>query len=183
MRRIVLINGLLASVMACLWLALSFVVATDKIMDLGMFLGFSTMILAFVFVFIAIVQYRNNVNGGVITFSKAFQIGFLVTLMASTCYVVVWLINFQYFSPDFMFKYTEATLNKMRLNGASAAELAKTAKQMAEDAYVYNNSIWVRIGYTYLEILPLGTVITLIAALVLKRKQASAEVSATITED
>jgi hypothetical protein len=71
----------------------------------------------------------------------------------------------------------------MRLNGASAAELAKTAKQMAEDAYVYNNSIWVRIGYTYLEILPLGTVITLIAALVLKRKQASAEVSATITED
>jgi hypothetical protein len=183
MRRIVLINGLLASVMACLWLALSFIVATDKLLDLGMLLGFSTMILAFVFVFIAIVQYRNNVNGGYISFGKAFQIGFLVTLMASTCYVVVWLINFQYFSSDFMAKYTEATLNKMRLNGASATELASTAKKMAEDAYIYNNSIWVRIGYTYLEILPLGTVITVIAALVLKRKPKSDEVSATITED
>jgi hypothetical protein len=183
MRRIVLINGILSSVMACLWLALSFFIATDKLMDLGMVVGFATMILAFVFVFIAIVQYRNNINGGIITFNKAFQIGFLITLMASTCYVVVWLINFQFFNPDFMTRYTEATLNKMRLNGASAAELAKTAKHMAEETYIYNNSIWVRIGYTYLEILPLGTVITLIAALVLKRKQASAEVSATITED
>jgi hypothetical protein len=183
MKRIVLINGALASVMACLWLALSIFIATDNILDLGMFIGFSTMILAFVFVFIAIVQYRNNLNGGYISFGKAFQIGFLVTLIASTCYVLVWLIDFQFFNPDFMAQYTEATLNKMRLNGASALELANTAKKMAEEAYIYNNSIWVRIGYTYMEILPLGTVITLIAALVLKRKNKSEEVTATIVED
>ncbi|MFM6984487.1 MAG: DUF4199 domain-containing protein [Chitinophagaceae bacterium] len=182
MKRIVLINGALASVMASLWLALSIFVATDKILDLGMFIGFSTMTLAFVFVFIAIAQYRNNVNGGYISFGKAFQIGFLVTLMASTVYVLVWLIDFQFFNQDFMAKYNEAVLNKMRLKGVSAVELAKKAKVMAEEAYIYNNSIWVRIGYTYLEILPLGTLITAIAALVLKRKNKASE-SATIAED
>ena len=91
MKKIVLINGLLASIMASLWLALSFFIATDKIMDLGMLVGFSTMILAFVFVFIGIAQYRKNIGNGYISFGKAFQIGFLITLMASTCYVVVWL--------------------------------------------------------------------------------------------
>lgn len=170
MKKIVLINGILASIMACLWLALSFFIATDKIMDLGMLVGFSTMILAFVFVFIGIAQYRKNIGNGYISFGKAFQIGILITLMASTCYVVVWLIDFQFFNPDFMAKYTEATLNKMRLRGESAIKIAETAKKMAVDAYAYNNSIWIRTAYTYMEILPLGTVITLIAALILKRK-------------
>lgn len=183
MKKIVIINGTLASIIACLWMALSIVVATDPTMDLGMFIGFSTMILAFVFVFIGIAQYRKNIGNGYISFGKAFQVGFLITLMASTCYVVVWLIEFQFFVPDFMTKYTEATLNKMRLNGESAVKIAEKAKQMAIDNDAYNNSVWVRTAYTYVEILPLGTVITLIAALALKRKPKTDEVKASIIED
>lgn len=183
MKKIILTNGILASIMACLWMALSIFIATDKMLDLGMLIGFSSMALAFVFVFVGIAQYRKKIGNGYISFGKAFQVGFLITLMASTCYVVVWLIDFQFFNQDFMAKYTEATLNKMRLKGASVAEIAKTAKKMTEDAYIYNNSVWVRIGYTYLEILPLGTLITLIAALVLKRKPKAEEVKASIVED
>lgn len=183
MKKIILINGILASIIACLWMALSIIVATDPVMDLGMFIGFSTMILAFVFVFIGIAQYRKNIGNGYISFGKAFQVGFLITLMASTCYVVVWLIEFQFFVPDFMTKYTEATLNKMRLQGESAAKIAEQAKKMAIETQTYNSSIWYRMAYTYVEILPLGTVITLIAALVLKRKPKSEEVRASIVED
>ena len=82
-----------------------------------------------------------------------------------------------------MTKYTEATLNKMRLNGESAVKIAEKAKQMTIDNDAYNNSVRVRTAYTYVEILPLGTVITLIAALALKRKPKTDEVKASIIED
>ncbi|HMF72176.1 MAG TPA: DUF4199 domain-containing protein, partial [Flavitalea sp.] len=47
-------------------------------------LGYTTMIVAFSFIFVGIKNYRDKYNQGVVSFGKAFKIGLLITLVAST---------------------------------------------------------------------------------------------------
>lgn len=137
----------------------------------GMVAGFASMILAFSLIFVAVKNYRDKQNGGAVSFGKALQIGLLVTLVTSTVYVVIWLIDYAYFNPDFLEKYHAMTLKALKESGASAEKIRTEAAEMNKFAIQYNNNIFYRAGVTYTEIVPVGIVISLIVALILKRKQ------------
>lgn len=136
----------------------------------GMVAGFASMILAFSLIFVAVKQYRDKENGGVVSFGRALQIGLLLTLVTSTVYVLIWLVDYAYFNPDFLEKYNAMTLEAMKKDGATAAELAAKAAEMKEFGALYDNNIFFRAGVTYTEILPVGVIISVISALILKRK-------------
>lgn len=138
--------------------------------DTSMVIGYASMLVAFSLVFVGIRNYRNKYNNGLISFGKAFKIGILIVLIASTFYVVAWLIDFYYFVPDFMDKYSAHMLDKLKASGASQAEIAEKTKEMAEFAVMYKNPL-INAAMTYMEILPVGLVVTLISALILKRKE------------
>src|SRR5947208_10974441 len=74
--------------------------------DSSMLIGYASMLIAFSLVFVGIRNYRNKYNGGVITFGKAFKIGTMIVLIASTIYVVACLIAYYYFVPDYLEKYS-----------------------------------------------------------------------------
>jgi hypothetical protein len=87
MKRTVLTFGLIGgAIMATMMFAtLPFM---DKIgFDKGEIIGYTTMILAFMLVFFGIRSYRENVNGGHITFGRACAVGILITLVA--CMIVI----------------------------------------------------------------------------------------------
>jgi hypothetical protein len=90
-------------------------------------------------------------------------------LIASTIYVIVWMIEEPLFFPDFMEKYTAFEINKLRSSGISATELANETKKLEQAKEMYKNP-FLRILMTYAEILPVGLVVTLISSLILKRK-------------
>ena len=131
--------------------------------------GYSVMVLAFVLVFFGIRSYRENVGGGAITFGKAFQVGILVTLIACTVYVAAWEIVYFNFLPDFADKYAALTLQKMRTRGATEAAIAKTAEEMAKFKVWYKNPL-LNAGMTFMEVLPVGLLMTLASAAILRRK-------------
>lgn len=135
----------------------------------SMLIGYASMLIAFSLVYVGIRNYRNKYNGGVISFGKAFQIGILIVLIASTMYVVAWLIDYFYFIPDFAEKYASHSLERLRASGASQVELDKEAKEMADFVRMYKNPFF-NAMMTYVEILPVGLIVTLISALILKRK-------------
>lgn len=135
----------------------------------AMVLGYTTQIMAFMFIFVAVKKYRENQGNGAITFGKAFKIGFYISLIASTMYVVSWMIDYHFFLPDFMDHFATATIENMKADGASASELAATAKQMEEYKEIYKNPILVFL-FTYVEILPTGLLASLLAAAFLKKK-------------
>ena len=137
--------------------------------DTSMVIGYASMLIAFSLVFVGIRNYRNKYNNGLISFGKAFKIGILIVLIASTFYVVAWLIDFYFFVPDFMDKYSAHMLEKLKASGASQVEIDKQTKEMAEFAVMYKNPL-VNAAMTYMEILPVGLVVSLISALILKRK-------------
>src|ERR1017187_9822075 len=71
-----------------------------------MLIGYASMLVALSLVFVGIRNYRDKYNNGVISFGKAFKIGIMIVLIASTIYVVAWLIDYFFFIPDFMEKYS-----------------------------------------------------------------------------
>ena len=131
--------------------------------------GYTIQVLAFILVFFAVRSYRDNVAGGVITFGKAFQVGILVTLVACAFYVVAWEIVYWNFIPDFGERYASAMLEKMRTSGASAAAIEKTTREMAKFNEMYKNPLF-NVGITFLEVFPVGLVMTLVSAAVLRRR-------------
>lgn len=171
MKKIILTYGLISGLTASIWMFFISTLSSDKMLELGMVIGFATMIVAFSFIFIAITQYRNKYNNGVISFGKAFQIGALMSLIASTIYVVTWMIDYEFFVPDFYEKYTTAVMEKMKQAGATQAKLDETLKTMQHEGELYRSNPLYRAAVTYMEILPLGLVISLVAAAILKRKQ------------
>ena len=129
------------------------------------------MLLAFSLVFFGIRNYRDKYNEGVISFGKAFKIGIMIVLIASTIYVIAWLIDYFFFIPDFMEKYSAHILDELKASGASQIEIDKQTQEMASFGRLYKNPFF-NAMMTYLEILPVGLIVTLISSLILKRKTA-----------
>jgi hypothetical protein len=135
----------------------------------SMLVGYASMLLAFSLVYVGIRNYRNNYNNGVISFGKAFKIGILIVLIASTMYVIAWLIDYFFFIPDFADKYGAAMIAELKASGASQVEIDKKTVEMANFAKMYKNPLF-NAMITYIEILPVGLIVTLISSLILKRK-------------
>src|SRR5215471_18356157 len=96
----------------------------------SMLVGYASMLVAFSLVFVGIRNYRDKYNGGVISFGKAFKVGIMIVLIASTIYVIAWLIDYFYFIPDFMEKYSAHMIDKLKASGASQAEIDRQTKEM-----------------------------------------------------
>jgi hypothetical protein len=136
----------------------------------SMLLGFAAMLLAFSFIFVAVKKQRDQFNGGVISFGQAFKTGVIMALITSTIYVVTWLICYYLLVPDFMQQFSDYTMNKLKASGASAAEIASESATQAKYIEMYKNPFFV-ILFTYIEILPLGILVSLVAAFILKKKK------------
>jgi len=146
--------------------------------DNGEIFGYTSMILAFLMVFFAIRSYRENVNGGVITFGRAMKVGMLVSLIACAAYVVAWEIYFYNFAPDFFEKFSAHTLARMRSDGATDAQIAAQAAKFATIGKYYSNP-FVNIGMTFMEVFPISLIVTLISAAILRRKSNGGDASST----
>src|SRR6266545_5323522 len=107
--------------------------------DTSLLIGYASMLIAFSLVFVGIRNYRNKYNEGVISFGKAFKIGIMIVLIASTIYVVAWLIDYFYFIPDFMEKYSAHMLDELKASGTSQLEIDKQAQEIARFGKMYNN--------------------------------------------
>jgi Protein of unknown function (DUF4199) len=169
MKKVVLVYGIIAGLIVTGMMAFSTGYYCAKgDFEGGMIYGYSAMIIAFSMIFVGVKSFRDKHNGGMIKFGKAFKIGLFISLIASTIYVVGWLINYYCFIPDFMDKYAAAMISKAKASGISAGELAKKTAEMAQMKEWYKNPLFV-ILMTYVEILPVALVVSLISALILKR--------------
>lgn len=147
----------------------------------GMLYGYATMILAFSSIFFALRSYRNE-NGGSITFGKSLLIGVGITLIASSIYVATWMAYVSTAGKGFEDKYSAAmqvqmekdsiaAVGKMVAEGQPAEKIEakqkaftkqrQDSKQMMD---LYKNNALVKAGFTYMEILPVGLIISLIMA-------------------
>src|SRR5207244_4446763 len=112
--------------------------------------------------------YREQ-TGGPLTFGRAFSVGILITLISCACYVATWEVIYFKLRPNFSEQYANYAVERARAAGATPAAVEETRRQMAEFKKLYDNPV-INAGMTFVEPFPIGLVITLISAAVLRRK-------------
>ena len=173
MKKNVLVFGLISGVLVSTFMAVSMVSFTkseNPDMTGGMIVGFASMAVAFSFIFVGVKNFRDKQNEGVITFGKAFLMGCLMSLVASTIYVLTWAVEFHFFLPEFAQKYEAVQVKMIQKSAMPQQEMEAALKKVADDTELYiSNPFYFTFG-TYMEILPVGIIVALICALILKRK-------------
>jgi hypothetical protein len=172
MKKNILIYGIIAGIVVSILMLfnVNYIGQSGNVSyDTSVILGYASMLIACSLVYVGIRNYRDKYNGGVISFGKAFKMGILIVLIASTIYVIAWLIDYYFFVPDYMYKYSAHILDELKEKGASQAKIDEETKKIADMVTMLKNPLFnAMIAYT--EILPVGLVVTLISSLILKRK-------------
>jgi hypothetical protein len=137
--------------------------------DKGYIVGYTGIVLSFLLVFFGIRSYRDNVSDGHVTFGKAFGVGICITLISCVFYVVTWEILYHTVFSDFMDKYSAYMISKAQASGASAQALQAQMAEIQQMKVVYANPLY-NVLYTFIEPFPVGLLITLISAAVLRKK-------------
>ncbi len=171
MTRIVLIFGLISGVISggLMWILMSIVQLDGVNFDYAMIWGYATMIIALSLIFFGIKSYRDN-NGGRITFWKGLQVGILITLISAVCYAVSWEIYYPAYGQEFIQKYNAYYLDKLKNEGSSDAEIEKARVESEQFIAIYEK-FYVRFPVTIMEILPVGIIVTLISAALLRKRE------------
>lgn len=126
--------------------------------------GYAAMVVMFSLIFFGVRNYRNKQLDGFISFATAFKIGFWIAFIGSSMYVIVWLFYYYLFVPDFIDIYTSHVLKN-----CTPSDLASKTTEMANFKEMYKNPLFV-VLITFSEVLPVGLVVALSSALILKKK-------------
>ncbi len=129
--------------------------------------GYLVMIVALSMIFLGVKRYRDNELGGVIRFLPALGLGLGIAVVAGVIYVAVWEIYLAASGYHFMDHYVASIIAAKKAQGVSGAALADFTAQMNAMKVQYANPLF-RLPMTFLEIFPVGLIIALISAAVLR---------------
>jgi Protein of unknown function (DUF4199) len=169
MKKTVLTFGLISGVMISVLMGGSLLLANKVGSGHSMVLGYTIMVASFLLIYFGIRSYRDNTLAGQISFGRAFACGILITLITSCCYVAMWEFLYFNFMPHFMDSYFAAQIQRVQSSGLDSATIATQVAAIQHSQQLYQNP-FVNIAYTFIEPLPVGLLITLISAGVLRRK-------------
>lgn len=128
--------------------------------------GYLVMLLALSTIFIAVREHRSRL-GGVIKFLPALGLGLLIALIAGVAYVIGWELYLNATGHQFMNAYVAQMIEAKRSAGVSGVELAAFIAEMEAMKINYANPLY-RMPMTFAEIFPVGLLIALISAAVLR---------------
>ena len=135
-------------------------------------IGYTTIVLSFLLVFFGIRSYRDNLANGAITFGRAFTIGIGITLISCIFYVVTWEIIYFNFLHGFMDSYFAHQIQKIQSSPGTPEAIQAKVAAIRHSQQLYENP-FVNALYTFIEPFPVGLVITLISAAILRKKPQS----------
>lgn len=172
MRKVIFINGLISGLIVSGMLLINYPLLRNKTLDLdsGMIVGYTSMVIALTLIFFGIKTYRDQYLNGSISFGAAFKVGILITLVASILYASTWQVFSTFVADDFTEFYAETHLNDLKENGATPEEISIAKTELEKWNELYEIPV-VRFAMSLMEILPVGIVMTLIAAGILRKRQ------------
>ncbi|HEV7164068.1 MAG TPA: DUF4199 domain-containing protein [Gammaproteobacteria bacterium] len=133
----------------------------------GYVVGYLTMLIGLSTIFIAIKKHRDTDLGGVIKFWPALGLGLGISFVAGIIYMLAWeaVLDFTHF--DFAGTYAQSMIDAAKAKDLSGAELVKIVAQAQEFKTEYANPS-IRLTETFMEIFPVGVLISLVSAALLR---------------
>ena len=136
----------------------------------GLVIGYLTMLIALSTIFVAIKRHRDIDLGGVIRFWPAFGLGLGISVIAGVFYVLAWEAAQAVTHMDFATGYAKAQIAEQQAKGVSAATLAKLTAEMETFKIQYANPLY-RLPMTFAEIFPVGVLVSLVSAALLRNSR------------
>lgn len=174
MKKIVLtfgaISGLIISIFMLLFIHFSGAERDFKVAEI---IGFAVIFLASALIFFAIKSYRDNHNGGVVSFGKAFLIGLYITLIASAIHTTGWMIYYQAGpGKEHMAEYFNSYVEEVKESDKSEEDKQKEIAELEQQREMFAANPLLVALVTFLSEVPTGGIpISLISALILMRKK------------
>lgn len=166
MKRTVLTYGLISGVIAAV-LLLARVPSMDG-SSKALIVGYTAIVLSALLIFFGVRSYRENVGHGKISFGRGFAVGILIALLSTACYVATWQVV--YFSnPGVANHIFDKQVEDLKASGAPQEKIDETMREVESFKKLYSNP-FVNAGFTFLEPFPVGLLMTLISAGLLRRK-------------
>ncbi len=174
MKRVILIYGIISGVIISVFMVISVRLMSNNVnFDNGEIYGYTSMLVALSMVFFGIKSYRDKESGGSIKFGRAFLLGLAITTITGLLYTGSWMIYSSTIGTDFEEKYAACMEKKMRAEGKTDEEMKKYKEEMQHWMENYKNPA-VKAGITFMEIFPVGFIVSLVSAFILKRKPVEA---------
>lgn len=129
--------------------------------------GYLIMVVALSLIFLGVKRYRDVEKGGVVKFLPAFLAGLAIAVVASLLYVAVWEAFLALTNYAFMREYTAHLIEVERAAAPAGPALDAEIAKLREMEAMYANPVF-RVPITFLEIFPVGLVIALISAALLR---------------
>jgi hypothetical protein len=160
-----LISGVISSLLMVCFIPFYQRIGNDR----ALILGYTSIVLSFLMVYFGIRSYRDNVADGQISFAKGFGIGICITLISCVFYVATWQVLERTVFTDFMDQYSATMTAKAQASGESAQVVRAKIDEIQRMKVMYANPLY-NVLYTFIEPFPVGLLITLISAAVLRKK-------------
>ena len=171
MLRYILIYGVIAGAVVGVPLSiLTLTMSGQAMMHFGMLIGYLTMLIALSAVFLAIKRHRDVDLGGVIRFWPALALGLGVSVVAGVIYVIAWEASCAIAHADFAGAYARAMIAEQQAKGVSGAALERFRAEMEQFKIQYANPLY-RWPETFAEIFPVGVIVSLISAGLLRNSR------------
>ena len=170
MLRIVLVFGVLSGVVIIAGMLVTLGLTNGEGHNSSLWLGYLIMILALSMIFFGVKRYRDRELGGIIKFLPAFGIGLAIAIVASIAYVLTWESYLAISHYDFMTAYSKSVIEAKRAEGITGPALDAVVAQMETLKVQYANPLF-RLPMTFLEIFPVGLIMALISAAVLRNSK------------
>lgn len=171
MTRIALIYGTLAGVIVIACTVASFSLTENFGHHSGsLWLGYLIMIVALTMIFFGVKRYRDREKGGVIKFLPAFGVGLMIAIVAGIAYVASWEAYLAISGRDFIGEYANAIIEAARAKGVTGAALDAQIAEMNTLKVRYADPMF-RLPMTFIEIFPVGVIIALISAAILRNSK------------
>ena len=166
MKKTVLTYGLISGVIGVV-LMLAHVPFMDG-SNTALIVGYTGIVLSALVIFFGVRSYRENVGNGKISFGRGLAVGILIALISSACYVAAWEVV--YFSnPGIADHIFDQQVEELKAAGAPQEKIDATAREVESFKKLYANP-FVNVAFTFMEPLPVGLLMALISAAILRRK-------------
>jgi hypothetical protein len=128
--------------------------------------GYLSIFLSMIFVFMGIKQYRDQVNGGALSFVEGLKVGTLIVLIPAIAFGLLDLVYTELINPAWKEQYYNHYLEQYK--SLPAAEFEKMKAQLKAQQEMFS-SPGLQFLIMSMTVFVLGMIVTVISSLTLKR--------------
>jgi len=192
MKSVVIKYGTISGVIsACLMLLTMLIQKKSGFSNNGEFLGYLGIALSFIPLYVGVREYRQTEGGGYMTFWKALNVGIIIIVISGVFYAISWVMIYNWVTPDFPDKYSAFLIQQIKESTKSLKDTVAIHKQLKDTIMVKQQMLqykdmaknpFIFGAITFTEPLPLGLVLTLICAAILRKNAPAGNANAGVTD-